>query len=115
MKPLWIKKTAAITALCALVFLRMVDLAVFDSDHDYVSRPHIQVHAVETAHGHDYDASSEHEIIAHGAFHTLVSVFIEITISDMVHAAEFLPEFDLSAGKFVRNQALRPPVPPPLG
>lgn len=113
-----IKRHMALTALFALMFLRFVDLAVFDMDHDHVVTPHVKVHASEMAHGHDLDEPTEHDTLdgksAHVGFHTLLNVFTDVEAVEVPVMAHFTARFGFHANEDARAHAHRPPVPPPL-
>ncbi len=106
------------SAFCALVFMRIVDLAVFDAEHDHADRPHVQAHAAEMVHDHDLDEPSEHDTLdaqsTHMSFHTLLGVFIETATEGVDPLQAFAFTFGSHANKSARSFGTRPPVPPPL-
>jgi len=114
----WLKKSVVLTTLCALVFLRLVDLAVFDQEHDHVSGLHIEVFASEMVHAHGHDEASEHNSSdgksLHIAFHTLVNVFLEAVSDKDMLSADMSSHFSFQITKVARTRISRPPVPPPL-
>ncbi len=113
-----VKQHVAMTALFALVFMRFIDLAVFDMDHDHVKTSHVQVHASEMAHGHDQGEPTEHDTLegksAHVGFHTLLSFFIDVDAVAVPVLQHFNARFGLVADERARSYGYRPPVPPPL-
>lgn len=108
----------ALAALFALMFLRLVDLAVFDMNHDHVSKPHVQAHAYEVAHSHGHDEPIPHDALddnsAHVGFHALLSVFIDADAAALPVFQPFTACFDVKAREQARAYAHRPPIPPPL-
>ena len=105
-------------ALCALVLLRMVDLAVFDASHDHAEAPHVEKFAAEMVHSHDIDEPSEHasvdETAMHVSFHTLLSVYISAPTAETVTANTRPAKYRLNLGQRITDTHTRPPVPPPL-
>ncbi len=105
-------------ALCALVVLRMVDLAVYEQDHDHVSASHIQLHVSEISHDHDVDELSEHESLddmtAHMSFHSLLSVYISAPAVAAVPINNGTSKYGVALGMHLNTPHSRPPVPPPL-
>ncbi|MBL4789484.1 MAG: hypothetical protein JKY60_10700 [Kordiimonadaceae bacterium] len=108
----------AILALCALVVLRLVDLAVFDPEHAHLEAPHMQAHAMEMDHHQDGDEPSEHEsvdnMVAHVSFHTLLSVYTATPVVAGLPINFSSSKYWVHLGKHVNDAQLRPPVPPPL-
>ena len=113
-----IKRHVALTALFALMFMRFIDLAVFDMDHDHISNSHVQAHASEMAHSHDHDEPTEHDTLdgksAHVGFHTLLNVFIEVDAVTVPVLEHYTARYGLVANERARTHGHRPPVPPPL-
>lgn len=114
----WLKKMAGTAVLCALLFLRMVDLAVFDADHDHVENSHVQVHAAEMVHAHHDDEPTEHDTLdamsAHVGFHTLLGVFMDTSADGIALPAIQSNRFGPFANRSAVTHRSRPPVPPPL-
>jgi len=113
-----VKRHVALTALFALMFMRFIDLAVFDMDHDHIKSAHVQVHASEMAHSHDDDEPTEHDTLdgksAHVGFHTLLNVFIEVDAVAVPVLEHFTARYGLVANERARPHGHRPPIPPPL-
>ncbi len=105
-------------ALCALVFLRMVDIAVFDAEHAHVESTHVQEHASEMSHDHDAAEESEHESLgamsAHVCIHTLVSTFLDTNDMNVGFFRKQTSSYGLHVNEAVKVLSFRPPVPPPL-
>jgi len=113
------KRHMVLAALSALLFLRFVDLAVFDRDHDHINNPHLQIHASEVAHSHDNDehvteADMLEDKSAHMSFHTLLGAFIGADDASVLPARIYSNCFGFYTKEYVRTQAHRPPTPPPL-
>lgn len=114
-------KIPAITALCALVLLRMVDLAVFDAAHDHVETPHVEKFAAAMVHDHDIDEldePNEHASVddtaMHVSFHTLLSVYISAPTAATVTTSTGSTKYRRNLGQRITDTHSRPPVPPPL-
>jgi len=113
-----LNKFMVVTTLCALIFLRMVDLAIFDAEHDHVSTPHVQTLASEMVHDHEVDEPSEHasadDTAMHVSFHALLSVYISapsiMAAMPIIGAAKYR----INLGHGIAGGHSRPPVPPPL-
>lgn len=112
------KKMITIMALCGLVVLRLVDLAIFDPEHDHVATAHIQAHASKMAHDHSADEVSEHEspdnMSLHLSFHALASVYISAPSVDMAPANRTSFKYHAHSDRSVKTPHSQPPVPPPL-
>ena len=113
------KRHMVLAALSALLFLRFVDLAVFDLDHDHIYKPHLQIHASEMTHSHDHgehttEADTSEGKLAHMGFHTLLGAFIGTDDASALPARIYTNCFGVNAKECVRTQAHRPPTPPPL-
>ncbi|MFC4347757.1 hypothetical protein ACFO5Q_07880 [Kordiimonas lipolytica] len=113
-----VKKHVAITALFALMFLRFVDLAVFDAGQGEPLSPHAKAHASGIAHSHTPAEVAEHDTMhgsyAHVGIHTLLNVFVDADAPEVLALQQFTPRFGFSAKEQARAQAYRPPIPPPL-
>lgn len=114
----WLKHITVLSVLSALVFLRLMDLAVFDADHNHMEKAHVTVHAAEMAHSHYDGEATEHDtlgaISAHVGFHTLLSVFLDTSSDNMVPLADLSNRFGPHANQSAIAHQSRPPVPPPL-
>lgn len=113
-----VKRHVALTALFALMFMRFIDLAVFDIDHEHIKMSHVQVHASEIAHSHNHSEPTEHDSLdgksAHVGFHTFLNVFIDVDAVALPVFHYFNARFGLVANERARTYGNRPPVPPPL-
>ena len=96
----------------------MVDLAIFDPDHDHVTAPHVQVYASEMVHDHDVEEINEHESLGdmsmHVSFHTLLSLYISAPSLDTLPLENNSSTFNVYPALSIKNTHSRPPVPPPL-
>ncbi len=113
-----IKNMMVLMTMGALMFLRFMDLAVFDAEHAHLERPHVQAHASEMIHDHEPDEVTEHDTLeaqaAHVGFHTLLGVFIETVDAAIAMPNHFSPSFGFHAKDDALAFAQRPPIPPPL-
>ncbi len=114
----WLKNTTVLSVIGALFFLRMMDLAVFDTDHDHLEKTHMPVHAAEMVHSHHDNEPSEHDTFAtmsaRISFHTLLSVFIDAEAANMMPSADRSSRYGPHANRSAVTHRSRPPVPPPL-
>jgi hypothetical protein len=114
----WLKNITVLSVLGALFFLRMMDLAVFDADHDHLEKVHAPVPAAEMTHAHHDDETSEHDTLAtmsaHIGFHTLLGVFIDTAAANTVPSVGGLPLYGPHENRSAVTHRSRPPVPPPL-
>ena len=110
-------------ALCSLLVLPLLDLAVFESKHAQIAIPHVQAHAIEMSHGHGdmtaevneaLDHETRNDIKAHISFHVHVSDYV------VTHRIETMRMSDISAtylpytAQPPNGLSSRPSVPPPL-
>jgi len=114
----WAKQLIATAVLCALVLLRLVDLMVFDAEHEHIERSHVQVHASEMSHAHHEDEVTEHEtpatMSAHIGFHTLLGSFIGSPDVSIPSISKVSSDYGLLVNKSAVTLNAAPPVPPPL-
>lgn len=113
-----VKRHVALTALFALMFMRFIDLAVFDIDHEHIKMSHVQVHASEIAHSHNHGEPTEHDSLdgksAHAGFHTLLNVFLDVDPAQVPERQRFNSRFGLMVDERAHAYGNRPPIPPPL-
>ena len=118
MQTLRLNNLMAIMALGTLMFLRFVDVSVFEAKHGHVMNPHVQELVTELTHGHDETEYNEHETLdaksAHAGFHALLNVFIEaedihVPVLQNLHAS-----YGFHAKDLAKSFGYRPPTPPPL-
>lgn len=112
------QKIIAALALCTLMFLRMVDLAVFDADHDHVEQTHVNEHAFEMSHDHEAKEKSEHEslsaMLAHACLHTCLGAYTGTADVQVSLRTKEPVGFGLHMNEAAATFSFRPPVPPPL-
>lgn len=112
----WFKKLTLIAVLGALTFLRIVDLAYFDADHDHIDRAHIQAHLADIPHSHEEGTVHEApEVLSvHLNFHTLLSAYLAADDVEFNTTQRTYMQYQPSANEQAFARAHRPPVPPPL-
>ncbi|UTW59885.1 hypothetical protein KFE96_06170 [Kordiimonas sp. SCSIO 12603] len=110
-------KLMSLLAFSLMVFIRFVDVAVFDGDHQHLEH-HARAEIEQVSHDHhhhdDMGHDTEESISAHAGFHALLSVFTFPQFEDFISLLRNASVYEAIPESSIFSVHNGPPVPPPL-